>query len=151
VDPVGANAAMTEKLELPFPLLSDPDGEGAIRPYGLWDEAGSISRVGTLLLAPDGREVFRHAGVDYADRATEEEILDAVRTLGLAPREPVSGVHAHAAPEPSDEAETRHELAVYMRGVRSSSKVLYQRTADEDARRVWVMAQRYFAALSETS
>ena len=145
---MGANAAMTEKLELPFPLLSDPDAKGAVRPYDLWDEAESISRVATLVLAPKGREVLRHVGVDYADRATEDEILDAVRTLGLAPREPVSGVHAHAVPEPSDEAETRHELAVYLRGVRSSSKVLYQRTGDEDARRVWEMAARYYEALS---
>ena len=132
---------------LPFPLLSDPDGKAAVRPFGLWDEAESVSRVATVVLAPDGREVFRHVGVDYADRATDDEVLDAVRALGSAPREPVSGVHAHAAPEPSDEAETRHELAVYMRGVRSSSKVLYQRTGDPQVKRVWEMAARYYDAL----
>jgi len=122
VDSVGANAAMTAKLELPFPLLSDPRGNGAIRPFGLWDEAEAVSRVATVVLAADGREEFRHTGVDYADRAVEDEVLEAVAALGLPPRPPGSGVRAHAAPEPSEEAETRHELAVYVRGVRSSAK-----------------------------
>lgn len=150
MDPVGANAAMTEKLELPFPLLSDPDGKGAVRPFGLWDETEDISRVATVVLAPDGREVFRYVGVDYADRALEDEVLAAVSALGLAAREPVSGVRAHAEPTPSEEAETRHELGVYMRGVRSSSKALHQRTGDEHAHRVWEMAARYYNALTSS-
>ena len=145
---MGANAAMTEKLGLPFPLLSDPNGKGAVRPFGLWDETEEISRVATVVLAPDGREVFRYTGVDYADRATEDEVFAAVAALDLPPREPVSGVRAHATPELSEDAETRHELTVYMRGVRSSSKALYERTGEAGALRVWEMAARYYAALA---
>jgi len=145
---VGANAAMTEKLGLPFPLLSDPDSKGAVRPFGLWDETEEISRVATVVLAPDGREVFRYTGVDYADRATEDEVLAALAARDLPPRKPVSGVRARAAPAPSERAETRHELAVYMRGVRSSSKALYERTGDAGTLRVWEMAARYYAALA---
>jgi hypothetical protein len=34
-----------------------------------------------------------------------------------------------------------------MRGVRSSSKVLYQRRGDAQVKRVWEMAARYYDAL----
>ena len=33
VDPLAANAAMVEKLRLPFPVLSDPGGEHVLQPY----------------------------------------------------------------------------------------------------------------------
>ncbi|MCA1705715.1 MAG: redoxin domain-containing protein, partial [Actinobacteria bacterium] len=64
VDDVGKNAAMTEKLELPFPLLADPGGEGAIKPFGVWDEEGGIARTSLVVLSPAGEEVLRHVGVD---------------------------------------------------------------------------------------
>ena len=35
VDSPGQHAAMVEKLDLPFPFLSDPDRAGAVTPYGL--------------------------------------------------------------------------------------------------------------------
>lgn len=36
VDSPAQNAATVEKLRLPFPLLSDPEGTQAIRPYDVW-------------------------------------------------------------------------------------------------------------------
>ena len=147
-DPVGAGAGLTEKLGLPFPLLSDPGGETAIRPFGVWDEREGLARIAAVAIAPDGLELFRFEGVDYADRPRTEDILDAVRPLGLIPRAPTAGAHPHGPPEPSADSETRHELAVYMRGVRSASKVLYERNGDEGAWRVWDTAKRYYELLS---
>jgi hypothetical protein len=147
VDSAAASAALTEKLRLPFPLLSDPDGDAAIRPFGLWDEAESLSRIGVVALEPSGIEIYRFLGADYADRPPTEDVLESVRALRLIPREARAGVHPHVAPEPSADAEPVHDLAVYMRGVRSSSKALYQRTGDEDAGRVWRMAARYYELL----
>lgn len=142
-DPIGAGAGLTEKLDLPFPLLSDADGAGAIRQAGVWDEAEGVSRIAAVALAPDWLELFRFEGVDYADRPLTADILEAVRALGLIPREPCEGVHPHARPEPSGRAMAPWELALYLRGVRSSSRAIYERNGDEDAGRVWRMADRY--------
>ena len=48
VDDAGRNAAMVEKLGLPFGLLSDPGGEGAIKPYGVWDEGNPFARTAVV-------------------------------------------------------------------------------------------------------
>ncbi len=37
IDAPGQNAAMVATLALPFPVLSDPAGEGLIQPMGVWD------------------------------------------------------------------------------------------------------------------
>ncbi len=43
------NIAMTEKLLLPFPLLSDEEGK-VIKEYGVWDEKGEISRTALFVV-----------------------------------------------------------------------------------------------------
>ena len=116
---------------------------GAIGQAGVWDEAEGVSRIAAVALAPDWLELFRFEGVDYADRPLTADILEAVRALGLIPREPGEGVHPHARPEPSGRAMAPWELALYLRGVRSSSRAIYERNGDEDAGRVWRMADRY--------
>ncbi len=144
-DAIGAGAGLTEKLGLPFALLSDPDGTGAIRQFGVWHEAESVSRIAAVALAPDWLEVFHFEGADYADRPVTADILEPVRALGLIPREPREGVHPHVQPEPSGRAMAPWELALYLRGVSSSSRAIYERNGDEDAGRVWRMADRYYA------
>ncbi len=68
IDPPGQNAAMAEKLALPFPVLADPGGEGAIKPLGVWDEAGNMAKPAIVVVGPDGREAYRYVGVDFMDR-----------------------------------------------------------------------------------
>lgn len=55
VDPPGAQARFAERCQLPFPLLSDPDGEVA-RSYGVLGRWGLARRV-TFLLDADGSVV----------------------------------------------------------------------------------------------
>ena len=57
VDPPGRNAAMVEKLSLPFPYLSDPDRSQAIIPYGVADEKDErkIARPSIVLVTPGQR------------------------------------------------------------------------------------------------
>ena len=146
-DPVGANAAMTERLGLPFPVLSDPDGEGACKPYGVWSKEERRALTSLVALAPDGAEVFRYVGMDYADRPDEEEVLESVGALGLPPRPAPPGVHPHAAPRPTERAFAREELHPYLRGARSAAAALHGRTGDEQAGRVHALAERFLAAL----
>jgi peroxiredoxin len=147
VDAVGENAAMTEKLELPFPLLADPGGDAAIKPLDVWDEKEAIARTAVVVLSPAGEEVYRRVGIDYADRPDEEDVLGAVRRLGLPPRPAPAGVHPHAEPRPSNRAYPRENLFPYFRGVRSGADALVRR-GDEQAAGVRAVAERFLDALS---
>jgi hypothetical protein len=147
VDDVGKNAAMTAKLELPFPLLEDPEGEAAVKPFGVWDEQGAIARTAVVVLSPSGAEIFRQVGVDYADRADEEDVLAALPRLEVPPRPVPEGVHPHAEPQPSERAFRREFLFPYFRGVRSGADALVRR-GDEQAASVLAVAERLLHALS---
>jgi peroxiredoxin Q/BCP len=82
VDPVENNAAMVDKLLLPFPILSDPEGR-VIKEYGVWsDGEGGIAKPSLFLVEPDGSVVFRYVGEDFADRPTDEELFGAVAATG---------------------------------------------------------------------
>lgn len=85
VDSTGQNAAMVNKLRLPFPLLSDPDGKRAIKPYGVWHEEASIAKPAAVLLRPDGQTAFRYVGGDFADRPNDDDVIAHVRALDLPP------------------------------------------------------------------
>ena len=79
VDPVENNAAMVEKLLLPFPLLSDPDGR-VIKAWGVWNDGdGGIAKPSIFAVRKDGTIAWRYVGNDYADRPTDEELFAALR------------------------------------------------------------------------
>jgi peroxiredoxin len=76
VDSPGQNAAMAQKLALPFPLLSDPDATGAIAPFGVADAGnarGVMAKPAIVVVAPNGGEAYRYAGGDFADRPGDAE------------------------------------------------------------------------------
>jgi hypothetical protein len=145
-DDVGKNAAMTAKLELPFPLLADSGGEAAIKPFGVWDERGEIARPSVVVLTPAGEEAFRDVGIDYADRPDDEHVIEAVRKLRLPARPLLPGVHPHAEPHPSERAFRRENLVPYFRGVRSGATALVGRGV-EQADAVRAVAERSLAGL----
>ena len=70
---------MIDKLLLPFDLLSDPEGEVAIKPFGLWDGQGRISKPALVLTDRDGFVRYVYEGRDFADRPKDVEILESVR------------------------------------------------------------------------
>ncbi len=77
VDSVKQNAAMVDKLLLPFPLLSDPPGE-VIRSYGVWSDGdGGIARPSLFLVEPDGAIRFSYVGEDFADRPSDDQLFAA--------------------------------------------------------------------------
>jgi hypothetical protein len=149
VDAPAQAAALTEKLGIPFPLLSDPDGAAAIWPFGVWDADGSMARPATIALQPGGLEIARFEGTDYADRPVEEELLDRVRELGLRPRELRSGRHPFVEPQPSETAFPRESLPAYFRAVRSAARAIYARTGAEEARLLAELGGRYYDAVKK--
>jgi len=152
-DTAGMNAAVMEKLALPFPILSDPDRERAITPLGFADadDPRRISRPATIIVSPEGEIVFSVVGRDYADRPDEDLLLESLAALDLAPTtqqtpelgEPVAGPTA-----PSYKA-----LGSYFRGakfavlaVRSRHRELGEGLRD-DLKGYVHMVERYIEAL----
>jgi peroxiredoxin len=70
---------MIDKLLLQFDLLSDPEGEVAIKPFGFWDGPGRISK--PALVLTDGRGIVRYVyeGRDFADRPRDATVVEALR------------------------------------------------------------------------
>jgi hypothetical protein len=128
IDPPERNAAMVEKLRLPFPLLSDPDREAAIGPLGVADptDEREIARPATIVLAPGGDEAFRPDSRDFADRASEDEVIDAVRDLDLDPVEPAPVEPGRA--EPGPKAFPLEALPPYLRGAKFAATALASRS-----------------------
>jgi len=75
VDPVANNRAMVDKLLLPFPLLSDPEGR-VIKEWGVWTEVdGGVAKPSIFAIRSDGSIAWRYVGQDFADRPTDEELF----------------------------------------------------------------------------
>ncbi len=132
VDSPGQNAAMVEKLELPFPLISDPDRSEIIGPFDLADPVDdrNISKPALVLLDENGSELWRFVSRDYADRLPEEEVLERVRSLAL------DGVTQDAPepgePEPGHRAMSVDALIPYFRGARFAALALGLRHGRHD-------------------
>ena len=154
IDSPEQNAAMAEKLALPFPILSDPGGERAIKPYGVWDGEGKMAKPAIVVVAPDGREAYRYVGVDFMDRPNDDEALAALDGLGLPPVAATLGRVPHLTPRPGPRATTLGDLGVYMRGVRFAMRAMAARARDPfdraEAERTARMAERYLAAQGAT-
>lgn len=152
VDGPARNAAMIEKLQLPFALLSDPDGEGALKPLDAWHPdtpRGDIGRPGVFVVDPDGTERFRQVSRDFADRITEDELLAQVATLDLPSTTQPS--LDHVEPRPGDEAMPVRALLPYCRGAKFAAKAMGMRhpEAKTDADRYVAQMDRYMDAVRD--
>lgn len=80
VDDTRSHAGFARKYQLPFPLLSDPDGHTAAA-YGSLLNLGllRLARRHTFIIAPDGRIAARFDKVDPAHHA--EEVARVLRAL----------------------------------------------------------------------
>jgi alkyl hydroperoxide reductase subunit AhpC len=149
VDSPARQAAMIDKLHLPFALLSDPGGKELLQTLDAYDpdERGGIGRPGVFVVVPDGRVVFREIGRDFADRITEDELLEQVRGLGLRP----TGQPALTPgdPQPGPKAMPVDALLPYCRGARFAAKAMGMRhpSAKADADRYVAQMDRYMDAV----
>ena len=166
VDPPENSVDMIGKLMLPFPLLSDPQGDLAKR-YCLWNEEEGVA-VPAIVVVDRSEEIrYLYAGTDFADRPGDEEIfsaLDGVDGTSLAaPREPEVRVTPTEAREPGVRPHKRpmtlDQLVPYYRGVFFATVALKKRfggwgrrgrDALEEISRYQAMIKGYSAALRET-
>lgn len=146
---------MIEKLELPFPLLSDPERSRAIEPFGVADleDERNISRPAMVLVTPAGGEAWRFVSRDFADRYPEEEAVARVRDLGLSAttQEPPETVDARAGPR----ALGLDALPFYLRGARFAALAMGLRhghhdpSIKDDSKAYVAEMDRYFGAVQE--
>lgn len=118
VDAPAQQSAMINKLDLPFPLLSDPDRSAAIEPLGVTDpnDPRGIARPAMVLFAPGGEEAWRFVSRDFADRLPEADVLGRIRQEGwpAATQDPPEvGEIA-----PGEKAMPLDSLPSYLRGAR---------------------------------
>jgi hypothetical protein len=136
VDPPAAQLAMNATWHLPFRWVSDPGGEQLARPLEAWNAAdhGGVFHPLVLLLAPDGRTLVEHRSRDFADRASDDDVLSALRELSLPPLDPPPPWDPGVAPQPTESAFRPDAFAAYFRGVRFSSLALAKRMRDDGDR-----------------
>jgi len=132
-------------------LLSDPDRSGAIIPYGVADESDkrNISRPATVIVSPQQEEVFRSVGRDYADRPPQDDILDAVRSLGLPPT--IQAVPQLGPTEAGPNAFQPDQMVPYYRGARFAANAMASRfpEAREEADAYLAQLDGYVEAAKE--
>jgi len=80
VDTIADNAAMVQKLVLPFPLLSDPGGP-LIQRFGPWDADERVARPAIALVDGAGSIAYLYAGQDFADRPGDAAIFESIERM----------------------------------------------------------------------
>lgn len=152
-DTVPMNAAVVEKLALPFPILSDPDRDQVITPMGFADERDprQIARPGVAIISPEAEVVYSFVGRDYADRPLEDVVLEELGELGL---EATSQRAPELGPiEPGEKAVSYQGLSPYFRGAKFAGLAMRSRHRDlgedfsGDMQAYIEMIDRYLEAL----
>jgi hypothetical protein len=162
VDPPAHNLAMVQKLDLPFPLLSDPRGD-VIKSLGLWNEEEGVSEPAIVVL--DRSDTIRRlysGGRDFSDRPPEDalfKVLDEVGTEGEPERdEPEIRVSAEEAERetvrPDKPALTLEELGPYYLGTHFAAVAMEKKLEGEAKEKVegyQDLVDAYNAAIQETA
>jgi AhpC/TSA family len=159
---------MVEKLDLPFPLLSDPRGD-FIKRLGLWNDEEGVSEPAIVALDRSGMVRYLYSGgTDFADRPQEESllyILDKVRGDGEHYEGDVPSVRISAreaegeSVRPEKPVITLEQLRPYYQGVYFATVSMKKKLAEEGleggnlARRLegyQELVTEYNAAIKET-
>ncbi len=66
-------------------MVSDPGGETYLKALDLYDpvERDGIALPGMVIIDPDGNEVYRYQGRDFADRTNDDDLFEALTGLDL--------------------------------------------------------------------
>ncbi len=165
VDPPSNNARMVGKLLLPFPLLSDPEGE-LIRHFGLWDAEGGVALPSIVVVDQTAEVRYIYSGSDFADRPTDDEVFAAIEGLEArieritgGPEIQVGAAQARRSIRPDKRPAELEQLTSYYRGAFYTTVILKERFAGwgRSGRKAFrevdayqKMISRYRKALEET-
>lgn len=108
-----------------------------------------LARPATIVVGPDGEEAFRHVSRDFADRVSENEILEVVRRLGL---DPVAPAPVELGPtEPGPRSFRLDVLPGYLSGAKFAVTALASRNEEirPEAGRYLEQIERYHEAVRD--
>ncbi len=134
---------MVEKLDLPFPLLSDARGELS-KLYDLWNDREGVAIPAILVVDRSGTVRFAYKGDDFADRPGDGPIFETLDGLAgeeapdaeadAPPKVVLSSEEAEASTvRPSRPAMTLEQLVPYYRGVYFTTVALKKRVAGAES------------------
>lgn len=166
VDPPRNNARLVGKLLLPFPLLSDPEGELARR-LGLWDPDEGLAVPSIVVIDQSAEVRYLYSGSDFADRPEDDEVFAALDGLDVqitritgGPEIQVGAAQARGrSVRPDRRVMDLDELITYYSGVFRTTVALkerfggWRRSGKKAFREVDAyqqMVRRYIQALDET-
>jgi peroxiredoxin len=166
VDPPRNNTSMVGKLLLPFPLLSDPEGELARR-CGLWNAEEGVAVPSIVVVDQSGVVRYLYSGRDFADRPGDGDVFAALDGLDARLGRVTGGPEFRVTAARAREASVRpnrpplalEQLVPYHRGVLFTTIALKKRLgglgrsgrkALAEVDRYQAMARRYRDALQET-
>lgn len=116
--------------------VSDPGGERFLGPLGLIDpnDERGIALPAMLVIAPDGSEVYRYQGRDFADRTTDDDVYAALDALGLEPIEAPTGGPVAEVPEDLRRFFTAKNFGPYFMGNKFGALAIQGRVEDPAAK-----------------
>ena len=119
-------------------LVSDPGGEQVLKPLGLFDpeERGGIALPGMLIVTPDGEEVYRYQGRDFADRTNDDDLYTTLDGLGLPAADPGPWQPEATVPDDLRGFFRPSDFGAYFRGNRFGAVAIGGRLSDPESRAI---------------
>lgn len=139
VDDVARQAGMAERWGFTHTaFVADPGGETFLQPLGLFDpeERGGIALPGMVIVAPDGTEVYRYQGRDFADRTNDADIWEALDRLALPPVNPAPWTPDVAVDDNLGGHFRPQDFAAYFRGNMFGAIAIGGRLGDKGSRAI---------------
>ncbi len=139
VDDETRQAGMFDRWPTPnVQYIADPKGERFLQPLGLFDpeDRGGIALPGMLVVGPDGSEVYRYQGRDFADRTTDDDVYAALDALGLDAIEPPVGGPVADVTENLRGFFRPNDFGAYFRGNRFGAIAIQGRLSDPEAKAI---------------
>ncbi len=136
VDEPVRQAAMAQRWGLTHTqMVSDPGGETYLKRLGLFDpdDRGGIALPAMIVVDPAGAEVYRYVGRDFADRTNDEDLWDALASLGLDPVNPAPVTIDLEVPDSLRGFFRPEDFAAYFRGNMYGALAIAGRLQDPDA------------------
>lgn len=136
IDDETRQAGMFDRWPTPHvQYVADPGGERFLGPLGLIDpnDERGIALPAMLVIAPDGSEVYRYQGRDFADRTTDDDVYAALEALGLVAIDAPSGGPVSDVPDDLRRFFPAKNFGPYFMGNKFGALAIESRLGDSEA------------------
>lgn len=139
VDDAVRQAGMAKRWGLTHTLMvSDPGGETYLKSLGLFDpvDHDGIALPAMLVFDPDGNEIYRYQGRDFADRTNDDDLWTVLEGLDLPAVDPGPVSVDLDIPEDLKRFFRHEDFGAYFRGNMFGAIAIAGRLDDEAAKAI---------------